>query len=191
VSYCISMETSLPDKLSPFLELVGDDDSQGPMVVEFPEIGGEWAGGVLDPRSLLVYIEGLELGEGERWPLPYLNFLVRWVQVIPGVLFWIIVAHNLDFENVDKVLAQYFSNFFHVESDYIPGKDEAIFFSKTSLIETNGVKVYVLEAASLVGRLRVLKSEDKRFQSVSTYGEALLHSLDAELKMEVYLWYMR
>jgi hypothetical protein len=52
----------------------------------------------------------------------------------------------------------------------------------------------MLEAASLVGRLhlpRVLKSDDKRFQSVSTYGEASLHSLDAELRMEVYLRYMR
>jgi hypothetical protein len=53
-----------------------------------------------------------------------------------------IVAHNLDSENVDKVLAQYFSNFLHAESDYIPGKSEAIFFSKTSLVETNGLKVY-------------------------------------------------
>jgi hypothetical protein len=51
----------------------------------------------------------------------------------------------------------------------------------------------VLEAASLVGRLhwpRVLKSDDKHFQSVSTYGETSLHSLDAELRMEVYLQYI-
>jgi hypothetical protein len=56
------------------------------------------------------------------------------------------------------------------------------------------MKVYVLEAASLVGRLhwpRVLKSDDKRFQSVSIYGETSLHSIDAELRMEVYLWYIR
>jgi hypothetical protein len=105
-----------------------------------------------------------------------------------------IVAHHLDSDNVDKVLAEYFSNFLHVESDYIPGKGEAIFFSKTNLVDTNGVKVYVLEAASLVGRLhwpRVLKSDDKRFQSVSTYGETSLNFLDAELRMEVYLRYIR
>jgi hypothetical protein len=194
VSCCIPTETGLPGTISPFLELVGDDDSRGPRVVEFPEMGGEWAGGLLDLRWLPAYNDGPEVGEGERRPLPYTDFLARWVHVIPAVPFWMIVAHHLDSDNVDKVLAEYFSNFLHVESDYIPGKGEAIFFSKTSLVDTNGVKVYVLEAASLVGRLhwpRVLKSDDKRFQSVSTYGETSLHSLDAELRMEVYLRYIR
>jgi hypothetical protein len=191
---CILKETSLPGIISPFLELVEDDDSRGPRIVKFPEMGGEWAGGVLDLRLVPVYIEGPELGEGERLPLPYSDFLTRWVQVIPAVPFWMIVAHNLDSENVDKVLAQYFSNFLHIESNYILGKGETIFFSKTNLVDTNGVKVYVLEAASLIGRLhwpRVPKSDDKRFQSVSTNGETSLHSLDVELRMEVYLRYVR
>jgi hypothetical protein len=42
---CIPMEIGLPGTISPFLELVGDDDSRGPRVVEFPEMGGERARG--------------------------------------------------------------------------------------------------------------------------------------------------
>jgi hypothetical protein len=103
VSCCIPTETCLPGTISPFLELVGDDDSRGPRVVEFPKMDEEWAGGLLNLRSVPAYIEGPEVGEGERWPLPYSDFLARWVQVIPVVPFWMIVAHNLDSENVDKV----------------------------------------------------------------------------------------
>lgn len=62
-----------------------------------------------------------------------------------------VVVYNLDSENVDKVLTEYFLNFVFFESDYIPIKGEDIFFSKTTLIETNGIKVHILEASSLIG----------------------------------------
>ena len=71
--------------------------------------------------------------------------------MIPIVLFWMVVAHNLDSENVDKILAEYFLNFVFFESDYISAKGEAIFFSKTTLVVTNGVKVHILEASWLAG----------------------------------------
>jgi hypothetical protein len=193
-SCCIPTETGLLGRISPFLELTSADGSSPLVVVKFPEMDGDWAGGILDLRHLPAFVEGIDVGDDGRRPLPYSDFLGRWAAVIPTVPFWLVVAHNLDSENVDKVLAEYFSNFVSFESDYIPAKGEAIFFSKTTLAVTNGVKVHILEAGSLVGRMdwpKVLKTEDKRFQSIATYGEASLQSFDTELRMEVYLRYMR
>jgi hypothetical protein len=189
-SCCIPTGTGLLGRISPFLELTFADGSFPLVVVKFPEMDGDWAGGILDLCHLLVFIEGIDVGDDGRRPLPYSDFLARWVAKIPTVPFWMDVAHNLDLENVDKVLAEYFSNFFSFESDYIPAKDEAIFFSKTTLAVTNGMKVHILEAGSLVGRMdwpKVLKTEDKRFQSIATYGEASFQYFDTELKMEVYM----
>jgi hypothetical protein len=176
-SCCIPTETGLLGRISPFLELTSIDGSSPPVVVKFPEMDGDWAGGILDLCHLPAFVEGIDVGDDGRRPLPYSDFLGRWAAVIPIVPFWLVVAHNLDSENVDKVLVEYFSNFVPFESDYIPAKGEAIFFSKITLAVTNGVKVHILEAGSLVGRMdwpKVLKTEDKRFQSIATYGEASL-----------------
>jgi hypothetical protein len=147
------METGLLGRISPFLELTSTDGSSPPVVVKFPEMDGKWAGGVLDLRHLPAFVEGIDVGDNGHRPLPYSSFLVRWAVVIPTVPFWMVVAHNLDSENVDKILAESFLNFVTFESDYIPAKGEAIFFSKTTLAVTNGMKVHILEASSLVGRM--------------------------------------
>ena len=178
-SCCIPTETesSLLGSISPFLELTSADGSTPPVVVKFPEMCGEWAGGILDLRHLPAFIEGIDVGDNGRRLLQYSDFLGRWAKVIPTIPFWLVVAHNLDSENIDKVLVEYFLNFVSFESDYIPAKGEAIFFSKTTLAVINGVKVHILEADSLVGQLdwpKVLKTKDKRFQSIATYGEASL-----------------
>jgi hypothetical protein len=153
VSSCIPTETGLLGRISPFLELTSTDGSSPLVVVKFPEMDGEWAGGVLDLRHLPAFVEGIDVGEDGRRPLSYSDFLGRWAVVIPTIPFWMVVAHNLDSENLDKVLVEYFSNFVSFESNYIPAKGEAFFFSKTTLAVTNGVKVHILEASSLVGRM--------------------------------------
>ena len=44
VSYCISIETSLPSRISPFLELTSVDGSSLLVVVKLPEMDDEWVG---------------------------------------------------------------------------------------------------------------------------------------------------
>jgi hypothetical protein len=143
----------LPGRISPFLELTSADGSSPSVVVKLLEMDDKWARGILDLRHLPAFVEGIDVRDDGRRPLPYSDFLARWATVIPTIPFWMVVAHNLDSENVDKVLAEYFSNFVSFESDYIPAKGEAIFFSRTILVVTNGVKVHILEAGSLVGRM--------------------------------------
>jgi hypothetical protein len=119
---------------------------------------------VLDLCHLPAFVEGIDVGDDGYCPLSYSDFLARRALVIPTVPFWMVVAHNLDSENVDKVLTEYFSNFVSFESNYIPAKGEAIFFFKTTIVVTNGVKVHILEAGSLVGWMdwsKVLKTKDK------------------------------
>jgi hypothetical protein len=150
MAYCILTDTGLLGMISPFLELSSTNDLSPPVVAQFLE-NEVWVGEELDMGPLPAFVEGTNVGNGGRRPLSYSDFLARWVLLIPTVPFWMVVAHNLDSENVDKVLADYFSNFVYFESDYIPTKGEDIFFSKTTLVETNGIKVHILEVGSLVG----------------------------------------
>jgi hypothetical protein len=139
-------------KYNLFLQITGYG-TLPPSVVEFLGMDGDYVDRVLDLWPLPEFLESIDKAVSSRRPLPYSNFLARWSHVIPTILLWMIVAHNLDSKNVDKVITEYFTNIVCFESDYILAKGEAIYFLKTSLIETNGVKIYILEAGSLVGHL--------------------------------------
>jgi len=78
------------DRISPFLELTSADGSSFPVVVKFPEMDGEWARGILDLRHLPAFVEGIDVRDDGRRPLPYFDFLGRWTEVIPTVPFWLV-----------------------------------------------------------------------------------------------------
>jgi hypothetical protein len=97
---------------------------------------------------------------------------------------------------VGQLIVEYFVAYSVIESDYIPCTGETAFFSKSLLQKLNGVKIYILVSPILNERDQLeweskLMSDDDRYKSSSTYGEQNLQAFLVELRMEVYLRFIR
>jgi hypothetical protein len=119
-----------------------------------------------------------------------------WANIIPRVLYWMLISQNLQSEAVGQLIKEFFVAYSVTESDYIPCTRETAFFSKSLLRKSNGVKIYILASPILDDRDQLewkskLMSDDKRYKSSSTYGEQNMQAFFVELRMEVFLRFIR